>query len=129
MTVLTAALAIAVFGTLAWRVASALLQAEGPGARAGVALVLGSALLCASYGVLGQLCERAPAEIELVFHGDALAAPRTSANQGAGEIRVIDDEVRRARATPQALLVCALVLGALALVDHTAASPDATTGK
>jgi len=115
MSSVCAALAVALFGAIAWRVATALLRDEGPAARAAIALVLGAALSCGSYSVLGQLCERAPAEIELVFHGDAIAAPRTSMNQSAGEVRVIEDQVHRARATPEALLVCALVLGAVAL--------------
>ncbi len=77
--------------------------------RAAVGLVVAAALLCGSYGLLGQLCVRRAADIELVFHGDAVAAPRDSTTQGAGEVRVIEDHVEKARATPENLVILALL--------------------
>jgi hypothetical protein len=114
---LAALAAVALLGTIGWRLAVTLAPGDGPGARAGLALVLGTALLCGGYGLLGQLCARAPAEVELVFHGETAAAPRTSRSEHAGELRVIDDRVTRARATPAGLLVFAgtCFLAALAL--------------
>jgi hypothetical protein len=109
--------AVLLLGGVGWRIAGALLPREADTTRAALALVLGAALLCSGYGILGQLCVRHAAEVELVFHGDTAAAPRSSTSEGAGEVRVVDDRVDRARATPSGLLVFAAVCaGAAALV-------------
>jgi len=114
MTALSALAATLLFGDAGWRLSNRLApRGERLSLRIARALVLGASLLCAGYGLLGQLCARERAEIELVFHGDEAAAPRSSTTTGPGELRVIEDRVTRARARPQALVPIALACALL----------------
>ena len=101
------------FGDAARRLARRIAPRSTIALRAALALVLGSALLCASYGVLGQLGRRTTAEIELVLHGEAAAAPRDSTTEGAGEVRVFEDRVEQGLATPRYLVPFAVACAAL----------------
>ncbi len=124
-TALAALAAVALIGVAAHRLAGALLPRDDRATRAALALVLGAAMLCAGYGVLGQASTRATADVELVFFGDPAAAPRASTSQGAGEVRVYDERVTHARATPGHLVLVglALALTALALPRPRAPTP------
>ena len=104
------------FGDAARRFARRIAPRSTMALRAALTLVIGSSLLCASYGVLGQLSRRTTAEIELVFHGEAAAAPRDATTEGAGEVRVFEERVGRALATPGHLVPLALGFAVLALV-------------
>ncbi|MEO6952586.1 MAG: glycosyltransferase family 39 protein [Polyangia bacterium] len=101
-------LCVLCFGDAARRFARRIAPRSTVAQRAALALVLGSALLCASYGVLGQMSHRTTAEIELVFHGEPAAAPRDATTEGAGEVRVFEERVDKGLATPGHLVPFAL---------------------